>query len=223
MTAPQSQPPPFFIEEAIEANRDAVWRAITDSKECRRWFGWLHDGLDAQIRGIFIDHATPVGSEQLQLEGDQLIRVHADGAGSLVRITHPSSLHSGEWDDRYDEVVQGWYRFLHQLRFYLERHPGQDRRTLFRAGSVVPAEIFAELDVVAPGEVWAQGNYQRSIAVDEAGGSLVSLVAAEPQESSRRTRGQLTISSYSQDDQSFDEFAATWTSWWSRHAHETTA
>ena len=45
-----------------------------------------------------------------------------------MRVTRAAP--AGSWDGVYDEVNEGWLTFFQQLRFYLERHPGQERRTL---------------------------------------------------------------------------------------------
>jgi hypothetical protein len=37
---------------------------------------------------------------------------------------------AGSWEGVYDEVNEGWLTFFQQLRFYLERHPGRERRTV---------------------------------------------------------------------------------------------
>jgi hypothetical protein len=215
MSDQEFQLPPFRIEVVVAATDAAVWRALIDPQECRRWFGWDYEGLDAEIRYIFVDHATPVGPGRLQLGADQLIEVEPDGPRTIVRIVHPGQLDDASWDDLYHEVVQGWHTFLHQLRFYLERHAGQERQTLFLAGEVVPVEAFTALEAAAAGETWAQARYQRSVAVERWGGGLVSLLTAEPRDSQHPTRAQLTVTTYELDDATFDQVEREWTAWWS--------
>jgi hypothetical protein len=60
------------------------------------------------------------------------------------------------WDGVYDEVNEGWLTFFQQLRFYLERHPGQERRTVH---------------VATGGEEWFRTQNQVGIVRDD--GSLV--------------------------------------------------
>jgi hypothetical protein len=208
------QLPPFRIEVVVAAPREAVWRALTDLREVRRWFGWDYEGLEAEIRFIFVDHATPVGEDRLELGLDQTIELEADGPRTVVRIVHPGPLDDASWDELYHDVVQGWHSFFQQLRYYLERHAGQDRRTVFLAGQVVPAEAFAALEAAAPGTTWSQTRHQRSVAVDRWGGGLVGLVTAEPREGRRPARGQLTVTTYGLDDPAFAEVEREWSAWW---------
>jgi uncharacterized protein YndB with AHSA1/START domain len=206
--------PPFRVEVVVAAPAEAVWRALTDPEECRRWFGWDDDGLDAEIRYIFVDQVTPVGRERLEHAAGQRIELEADGPRTIVRIVSPGPLDDASWDELYDEIVQGWHTFLHQLRFYLERHPGQDRRTVFLTGQVVPAAAYAALEAAAPGATWAETRHQRSVAVDRWGGGLVSLVTAAPRDSREPARGQLTVTAYGLDEASVERVEGEWTAWW---------
>jgi hypothetical protein len=45
-----------------------------------------------------------------------------------VRVTRAAP--AGSWDGVYDEVNEGWLTFFQQLRFYLERNAGRERRTV---------------------------------------------------------------------------------------------
>ena len=57
-----------------------------------------------------------------------VIALEDRGETTVVRVTRAAP--AGGWEGVYDEVNEGWLTFFQQLRFYLERHPGQDRRTL---------------------------------------------------------------------------------------------
>jgi uncharacterized protein YndB with AHSA1/START domain len=218
MTGPEPQPRPFRIEVVVQAPADAVWRALTDPSEVRRWFGWDYEGLDAEIRYIFVDHSTAHGRERLQGDNGQAIEVEADGPRTVVRVVYPGPLDDASWDDLYDEVIQGWRTFLQQLRFYLEGHAGQDRRTVFLTGQVVPATAFAALDAAAPGTTLDLGRHQRSVAVDRWGGGLVSLVTAGPRDGRQPASGQLTVTTYGLDAAAFGQVEAEWSAWWERLA-----
>ena len=84
----------------------------------------------------------------------------------MVRVTRAAP--AGSWDGVYDEVNEGWLTFFQQLRFYLERHPGKERRTLH-----VPAE----------GEEWFRTENQLGVVRED--GSLVI-----------RTRERVIVSEY---------------------------
>jgi uncharacterized protein YndB with AHSA1/START domain len=47
----------LLIEVTMAAPVDAVWRALRDPAEIRRWFGWDYDGLDEEIRLILEEGA----------------------------------------------------------------------------------------------------------------------------------------------------------------------
>ena len=57
----------------------------------------------------------------------------------------------------FDEINEGWLTFVQQLRFYLERHAGEERRT-----EHVPAD---------EGEEWFASTHQRGVVRDD--GALV--------------------------------------------------
>ena len=44
---------PVLFEIVIAAPADTVWRAMRDRNEIRRWFGWDHEGFDAEVDFIF--------------------------------------------------------------------------------------------------------------------------------------------------------------------------
>ena len=120
---------PIIVEVVIEAPVETVWRALRDRDEIRRWFGWEYDGFDEEIEFIFFQ-ASKVDDEARVLDGGPsgVIALEDRGDRTVVRVTRAAP--AGSWDGVYDEINEGWLTFFQQLRFYLERHPGQDRRTL---------------------------------------------------------------------------------------------
>jgi hypothetical protein len=58
-----------------------------------------------------------------------VIALEDRGDTTVVRLTRAAPAGQDGWDGVYDEVNEGWLTFFQQLRFYLERHAGQDRRT----------------------------------------------------------------------------------------------
>jgi hypothetical protein len=51
-----------------------------------------------------------------------------------LRVTRPAMSGGGQ-EETYDPVVEGWITFV-QLRLALERHPGEERRTIYIEGGV---------------------------------------------------------------------------------------
>jgi uncharacterized protein YndB with AHSA1/START domain len=209
-----SEQKPFRVEVLIEAPREVVWRALTEPAEMRRWFGWDYDGLDEEIRFIFSDHATPVPPDRIELDDPQTIELAPDGPRTLVRVIRPGPPEDAEWDDLYDEMEEGWLTFLHQLRHQLERHRGEDRRTLFLDGKAVPTAVLAALDARAQGRPWHQGPHQRGLALGAYGGGLVVAAAAQRLDSDTPARLTVTVTTHGLDDAAFAELRQEWSSWW---------
>jgi uncharacterized protein YndB with AHSA1/START domain len=125
---------PVIFEVVVGAPADAVWRALREPSEIRRWFGWDYDdhgGLDAEIEQIFATEATVSDAEHAIDFGDGgMIALEGRGDRTVVRLTRAAPAGRDGWDGIYDEINEGWLTFFQQLRFYLERHPGEDRRTV---------------------------------------------------------------------------------------------
>jgi uncharacterized protein YndB with AHSA1/START domain len=128
---------PVIFEVVVAAPVDAVWRALREPSEIRRWFGWEYDdqgGLDAEIEYIFQREATADDAEHVLDCGEGgVISVEQRGEQTLVRLTRAAPAGQNGWDGVYDEINEGWLTFFQQLRFYLERHAGQERRTVHLA------------------------------------------------------------------------------------------
>lgn len=124
---------PVIVEVVIEAPVETVWRALRDRDEIRRWFGWETDELDEEIEFIFFQ-ASKADDDAHVLDGGPsgAIALEDRGGRTVVRVTRAAP--TGSWDGVYDEVNEGWLTFFQQLRFYIERHPGQERRTLHVPG-----------------------------------------------------------------------------------------
>jgi len=124
------------IEVTIAAPPDEVWRALRDRDRIRHWHGWEFEGLEDEIELIFFKETKESDDRRTVWmgAGDRFDLI-PDGAGTRVRITRAPLSGNAKWDAYYDQVTEGWTTFTHQLKFALEAHPGQPRRTLFYAGN----------------------------------------------------------------------------------------
>jgi uncharacterized protein YndB with AHSA1/START domain len=133
----------------VDAPVDAVWRAITDPEEIRRWFpldargdGGTVGGLvevtwgDDAGWGLRVAGAQP--GRHLRLheaepppEGQPLpvidIHLSDEGGGTAVRLVHSGFGSGEEWGAYLDGLDAGWGYFLRNLKVYLERHPDRPR------------------------------------------------------------------------------------------------
>ena len=209
----------FAMSMAVRAPVERVWRALRDPADIRRWHGWNEPGLDAEIQTIFVDHANESDDEPYTLVVDPmetfLLEPHEDETTlHLVRVPREQA---GEWADHYDDITLGWVSFLHQLRFALESHPGEERRTLFWQGAGEPGD-----DLMAAGALPAPA-LGRWVTETPAGlcvdalvlGGLGSglLVLASKRAESGGPSCQATLTTYGLDDDRWAEVRAKWTEW----------
>jgi hypothetical protein len=119
---------PVIVEVVVDAQLDIVWRALRDPAEIRNWFGWEYEGFDEEIQAIFFEYSKADDDAHVLDGGSEgVISLEARGDQTVVRVTRAAP--AGSWEGVYDEVNEGWLTFFQQLRFYLERHPGRERRT----------------------------------------------------------------------------------------------
>lgn len=117
------------VELTIATPPGRVWEAITDPLEIARWHGWDEPGLGREIDQIFVSGA--------RADAPSLVLETADGRFELADAgdgrTRLRVLREGE-GGYADAIDQGWHTFVRQLGFYLERHLGGRRRTLYLVG-----------------------------------------------------------------------------------------
>lgn len=176
---------PVVAEVTIAAPTADVWRALREPQLIRRWHGWDHEGLEAEIVAIYLDDVG-VAEDALTFDtgaGRFELEDHDDATTVRVRRAPPAG--AATWHGVYDEINEGWLTFLQQLRYYLERHPGEERRTLLlRRRVATPA-----------GEPWFASAHQEGIELDDS--TLVVL-----------TPDKTIVSTYDPDDDALDRLAA---------------
>ena len=159
-----------LVDTVVAAPFAAVWRALREPHEIRRWHGWDYDGLDAEIDEIYVAGAEATREHVVVTFPGVRTRVevteHGERTGLCVRRGGGSA---------GDPIDEGWITFFHQLRFALERRPGEDRRTALLEPGEPP-----------PGEPWFRTDHQVGVVVDGA------LVVATPE--------RTIVSAYGRDD-----------------------
>lgn len=102
------------LEITVPAER--VWQALRDRAEIRKWFGWEHDGIEAEIEQIFFAGATADDEHHVLDTGDGVYVLTAiDDTRTSVRVARTTAATGPD-----DEIDAGWIRFTGQLRTYLE-------------------------------------------------------------------------------------------------------
>jgi uncharacterized protein YndB with AHSA1/START domain len=138
-----------LVEVTLPAPVEEVWRHLRDPEAITRWFGWQYEGLEDEIAMIFTGDGVRADDDAHVLEIESPGRVdrssvEAAGEGATLRVT--STIAPDSWDGVFDDIGEGWIQFVQQLRFLLERHPGEDRRTEF-----------------VEGELWYETEHQRGL------------------------------------------------------------
>lgn len=180
MTGEQRDPSPRapIVETTIAAPFEVVWQALRDPAEIRRWHGWEYDGLEDEIAQIYEAGATPSRADgTIHIAAlDHRFELEARGDdATVVRVTKPGPAGEATWD----EIEQGWITFVEQLRFFLERHRGEDRRTatLKVTGGPPLTPAVAALRELEGAETFFTSRFQTGLALRAPQGALVVLHA----------------------------------------------
>jgi hypothetical protein len=125
---------------------------------------------------------------------------------------------------------------VQQLRFALERHPGEERRTLrFAAqlppGSAPPVDALRLAGLAAEppgeryeleaatgdrlsGEVWYRSRHQLGLTVAGYGDGLLIVASEPPEADPPNGRGTAVITTYGLGDEELDHVRDRWNAWW---------
>ena len=228
---------PPVIEVSVAAAPSVVWPALRDPELLRRWHGWDVEGLDDEIREIYFGDDVTEDSEAftLTLGGADRFSLHEHDGTTLVRITRPPRGGDPAADDWYDDVTEGWTTFLQFLKFGIERHGLDERRTLFLEGPVADGDsaqhllgldklmgmkvgdhftAVAEKGDLLHGVVCFVGEHQTAVSVDDLGPGLLQF-GEQPVNSARPNGGaQILLAAYDLDDEEWAELEQRWTEWW---------
>jgi hypothetical protein len=202
------------VETTIAAPFAAVWQALRDPAEIRRWHGWDMDGLDEEIDVIYIsDVEADEAAGTIAIGDGSRFELEDRGDTTVVRVTMPAPAGGASWDEFYADVREGWASFVEQLRFALERHPGEPRRAIKVDGPPAVAVAGAPGTAYSTTTPWGEEltgavryrtGHQVVLSVDAYGPGLVALHA-------KPDGGGLTIvTAYGLDDAAAAALEARW-------------
>lgn len=222
-----------LVELAIAAPADTVWQAMRDPARIAQWFGWDATTLESEIKYIFVDHA--VGEDVRRILSFQgtadSFQVINQGDHCLLRFIRAGAAgDDSDWDGAHEDMTEGWLAFITQLKFALERHPGEPRRTIYLSGK--PAEdedlfppraglgaagLMAEgahyrldpgLGAPLTGQVFRRSRRQLALTVDAYGDGLLLI------SDHSNGGGSVIITTYGLPDDAFEALRGRWTTWW---------
>lgn len=162
MTSEKPEPTTRSVEHEIEieAEPEAVWKALTDAEELVRWFP-LDARVDQQAGGkawfafgelmegegtidiwepnrhfrVSYSHGDSAGD---QAEGDSPpvlmatdYYIEGRGGKTVLRLVQSGFGRDADWDNLFEGTRRGWRFQLAGLRHYLERHRGAPRDPIF--------------------------------------------------------------------------------------------
>ncbi|NEA31113.1 SRPBCC domain-containing protein [Streptomyces sp. SID13031] len=219
------------IVVTVAAPVEAVWDALRDKKKIQHWHGWEYEGLDAEIDLIFFTGFTADGeTHTLELHGGDRFVVEPQEGGSKITLTRAPHGDDPAWDAYYDDITEGWITFVQQLRFALERHPGDARRTLFYSGagdrSTGPADqlgldaavgaVYAAdlIGEAVTGQVWFRSEHQVGLTVDQWGDGLLVLSHVGASDKKANGAAMAVLTFYELSDNERAAIGKRWQDWW---------
>jgi uncharacterized protein YndB with AHSA1/START domain len=195
--------PPQTHEIEIDASADAVWKAISTGEGLTRWYA-EEARVDPRVGGenwISWGEGQAVGNQNLTWEPGRRLTVgkpdHATATGwkaivvdfeietragrTMLKLVQSGLPAGPDWDSMDEGTKIGWEMFLFALKFSLERHAGQARRTILRYwSSPRPAEetfgALRELLGIVASDLRPGARYTaRTAAGDAIGGEIVAV------------------------------------------------
>lgn len=228
-----------LVEILVAAPIDTVRKALVEPAEVSRWFGWDYPNLVADIemmwKGLTIDKTGRV----LSAEGEpDRFTLEPLGDQTIVRVVRSAPAADG-WKSIYDDVLEGWITFMHQLKFALERHAGEHRRTLYLNGRAKEAGTPNPIDAIGLSSLWVipvgdryetrlvtgdtldgtvyyRSQYQLGLTVSAWGDGLLIASVRPRTDKSPHGGGTLLLTTYNTSDDALDRLRERWTAWWTK-------
>ncbi|MBW4094910.1 MAG: SRPBCC domain-containing protein [Acidobacteria bacterium] len=228
----------------INADAQQVWTMLREPSLLAQWHGWDADSLDSEIKQIYhTDAHESADHRTLMLAGGDLFTLEPVHDGT--QITLERGVATGEWAHHDQDITAGWGIFLQQLRFAVEHHPRDRRRTIYADGQSTSGKPPWELlgidvgwlpepgqeyaltltnGVSLTGRVWYRTATALGLTVAsyaEHGHGLLILVAQQPHEGIREHVGaQIIASTYGLGVAAYDQAAAPWDEFMERNYPE---
>lgn len=237
--AEDTKPDQVLVDITISASLDDVWNAIRDPAAIANWFGWESASLKDEIDYIFVSHAT--ADDQARTlrfaEWENIfhrLELLPHGTGTRLRLVI-SGAPDLDWTGIYEDVREGWVTFFHQLRFGLDRHPGQGRRTLYLSGlarsdSGDPRRLLGIGDLPnsepgrgyqasspvgeIAGHIWHKTHFQTGVTVDQWGDALLVVTHKGSASGDAPVAGSILLTTYGLSGETFASLQKDWKNWW---------
>ncbi|MFI5492865.1 activator of HSP90 ATPase [Actinoplanes sp. NPDC051859] len=200
------------MEISVKVGRDRVWEAVTQPSVLRRWFGWDYDGLDAEIKHIFVDEAAFRAPERMGWADGSYLEVTGDDDNAAIRAVREGKPAAAS--DRYCAIEEGWRSFLIQLRYLLEEQPQGARRTIYLTGTATGRQTLK----MAGGTPTRVGR--RVAWLVDSDGHLVVVAGRQELDCAATGYQEVVISTYGLDDSAFEVVRKRWTERWKPLAGE---
>jgi uncharacterized protein YndB with AHSA1/START domain len=146
------------LEMRTAASPEQAYEAWADPVKLSQWFTdnargdakpgstmyWIFEKFGYEIPYEVVD-AVP--GKLLALGGELPGRppfllevvIERQGGETVLRLVNSGFLDGGKWDEEYEGVASGWEMSLALLRYYLERHFGEPKRTFL---AIEPTQLF---------------------------------------------------------------------------------
>lgn len=136
----------------LDAPVEAVWKAISDAEELRRWYplnAAVEPGVGGSVTLDWGPGCAGTGRIVAWDEGEHLryaeewpgmeesqavavdYRIESSGGRTVLRMVHSGFSADEDWAEMIDTMDSGWRYFLWNLKHYLERHRGTPRRMVW--------------------------------------------------------------------------------------------
>jgi hypothetical protein len=227
-----------IVEILVAAPIETVWKAVLDPVEAQRWFGWDYPNLAADLVEMWKDSRSDETKREIWSDNMPDRFTFEDlGTHTVVRLVRSAPAGDASWTGVYDDMIEGWLTFMQQLKLALERHPADNRRTIFlngrakTAGTPHPVDALglAPLWVVPNGErydvaaatgdrltgtVWYRGPHQMGLTVDGFGDGLIIVQVRPKTAKSAHGGGTIIATTYGMSDADFAQLRERWSRWW---------